>query len=146
MSDDYESLLDTGWEELPEVQILPEGEYLLKGRSASYKPGKGSSNPFFMFVYDVKDVEDLDPDGLKELGDYDVSNNKIFHRVWIENGADIKNINAFLAKHGVKSSTPREGLKDFKGSEVVAYLKQRHYTVNGEDREENVIDSVSPLS
>lgn len=148
MSDEtYESLLDRSWDEIPEVKALPVGSYRLRGRNASYKAGDGDKNPFFLFVYEVREpMDDVDEDALADLGpDYDVQENRVFHRIWVETGADMDGVRKHLAKHNVPlGGTIKDSLKAFKGTEVIAYLDQRVFENSaGETVTENNAKSFS---
>lgn len=133
MSEDasYEDILNQSWDDIPEIKPLPVGSYLLRGRNASYKPGKGDTSAYFMFVYSVKEpMSDVNDEELAELGNnYDVTENRIFHRIWVETGADMDAVRRHLVKHGVNTDGKSLGdsLKDFKGREIVAYLDTRTY-------------------
>ena len=118
---------------MPKVKTLPNGTYLLRGRNATYKKSteEGKSNTV-MFVYEPREaMNDVDVDLLAELGDdYDITENRIFPRIWIETGRDLDTVRNHLVKHGIDTSegTIGDSLKAFKGTEVMAYLEQRGYT------------------
>lgn len=133
MAENYEEILNRGWDEVPEVKVLPEGSWLLAGRNAAYKEPEGDSNPFLMFVYEPKEpMDDVDTDALDELGaDYDFSNNRLFFRMWLETSADWDKVRKHLVKHGIDvSGSIKDSLDAFKGTEIVSYLEQRSYTDN----------------
>lgn len=132
MSDNYEDILDRGWDEIPEVKPLPVGSWLLKGRNASYQPAKtADKSPSVLFVYEPKEpMDDVDEAGLADLGkDYEYGNNRIFFRKWIETSADWDQVRNHLTKHGVdvKGSSIKDTLAAFKGTEVIAYLNHRSF-------------------
>jgi hypothetical protein len=144
---DYLDIAQTSWDEIPEVQTLPNGTYRLKARSASFKePKEEGKNGSVLIVYTpTMAMDDVDEDQLAELAkdgnEYDLANNTIFHRIWIERPTDWKTVQKHIAKHGVdlKNKSLQEGLEALKGSEVLAYLSSRTFTDGaGETKEENV--------
>jgi hypothetical protein len=141
MSDNYEDILNRSWDEIPEVQALPVGSYLLRARNASYQPAKDADkSPVVLFVYQVKEpMDDVDTAELAALGDnYDIGENKIFHRMYVDDNAAWDAVRQHLAKHGISGGTIAESLKAFKGQEVIAYLSQRQYTdAAGEQKVQN---------
>lgn len=148
---DYADIVNKSWDAIPPVEILPVGSWLLRGQNATYQASKGESSPSVLFVYKVKEpMEDVDSEKLAALGDnYDVESNKIFTRFWIGDNSDWDKVRKHLAKHGVDTAgkSISDSLKEFKGTEVVAYLDQRTYTNNaGETQEDNVASNFTPLS
>lgn len=139
----YESILDRQWDDIPEVQVLPVGSWLLKGKNAVHMPAKSAdANESILFVYEPKEpMDDVDEVELKALGaDYDFAENRIYGRFWIETGRDLDSIRNHLEKHGVdtKGASIKDSLEAFKGTEVVAYLGTRNYTdASGELRTDN---------
>lgn len=142
MSDDYNEILDRSWDELPPVQLAPDGSYLLRGRNAAYIPGKDTSDKV-LFSYNVKaPLEDVDPDELAELGDYDITQNRVTYTMWVEDGADWDAVRKHMALHGMDLSdykSIRESIKAFRGFEIIAYLTANSYVVKstGETKTEN---------
>lgn len=145
----YAELLEKSWNEIPQVQVLPAGTYLLKCRGASFKePADG--NPYFMFVYEVVSaLDDVDPAALEELGsDYDLSSNRIYYKIWVETVTDLDKGRAHIAKHGVDttSGSPKESLKAVKGQLINAYLGIKHFTDRtGELRTDNDPIAFTPV-
>lgn len=139
---DYAEIAALSWENIPEPKVLPAGSYLLRGKNATYQPSKDADkSPSFLFVYGVKEpMDDVPAEDLEALGDgYDVENNQIFHRIWVETAVDFDKVRKHLELHGieVKGSIP-DTLKKFKGTQVVAYLKQRNFTdKSGANRVDN---------
>lgn len=127
---DYEDILNQSWDNIPQPKTLPEGSYLLKGRNASFQAGKEGQSNSFLFVYQVREaMDDVDADKLAELGaDYDMENNQVFHKVWVETSVDYDKVRKHLALHGIEAKgSIADTLKSFKGSQVIAYLKLRTY-------------------
>lgn len=146
----YEDLADMGWDDIPEPKLLPVGSWRLKARNATYKEGKGDSNPYFMFVYvPSAPLDDVDADKLIELGaDYDVSNNRIFHRMWVETASDFDAVRKHLAKHGIEleGKSVKETLAAFKGTEVIGAIGIKVFTDrSNEERQENVVEAFAPI-
>lgn len=149
---DYEDILSKSWDEIPEVQTLPVGSWLLRARNASYQaPKSADASPAVLFVYTAKEpMEDVDSEELSKLGDnYDISANRIFSRFFVQDAADWDNVRKHLAKHGIdtKGQSIEESLKQVKGREVIAYLGQRSFTTNaGETKEENTPSNFVPVA
>lgn len=148
---DYADIANLSWDEIQAPALLPVGSYLLKSRNASYQPSKEEGkSPTVMFVYQPKEaMEDVKSDELDELGaDYDISENKIFHRFYIEDGSSWDVVRKHLEKHGVTvEGGVLETLKKFKGTEVVAYLDQRSFTnkTTGAVVTQNVATEFAPV-
>ncbi len=83
MSNDYEQILNRSWDEIPVSQVLPVGTYRLKSGGATYMEAKeAGKNDCVLFPYTpVEPQEDVDADALAELGEYDITQNKVFFRV-----------------------------------------------------------------
>lgn len=131
----YEEILDTSWDDIPEVQLLPVGSWLLKVRNASFQPPKKEDqSASVLIVYTAKEpMDDVSDDELRALGeDYDFGENRLFQRFWYETGADKDNLRKHIEKHGVetKGLTLAESLKALKGMEVVAYVSQKSFQNN----------------
>lgn len=129
---DYTDILKKSWDEIPEAAALPVGSYLLKARNASFQPAKeADKNPVVLFVYAPKEaMDDVDTGALAALGEnYDIADNRIFKRFYIETNADWDNVRKHIVKHGVdlKGKSLEEGLTAVKGTEVIAYLDQSTY-------------------
>lgn len=128
---DYKDIAELSWEEIQEPKPLPVGTYLLKLTNAVFQPAKDESkSPTVMFVHKPKEaMDDVDTGELSALGaEYDIGENKIFTRIYIEDGSSWDQVRKLLAKHGVavKGSVP-ETLKNAKGAEVLGYLDQRSF-------------------
>lgn len=137
-----EEILDRSWDEIPQPKLLPVGSYLLKGRNASFVPGKDGQNDKALFFYVPKEaMDDVSESDIADLGaDYDYAANQIVYTIWLEGPKDWDNMRQHLAKHGVdtKGKSVKDSLKAFRGSEVVAYLNQRNFTNRaGENITEN---------
>lgn len=145
MTDSYEDIADRSWDEIPEEKTLPGGSWLLRGRSASYKPAKDdNSSPAILFIHTAKEpMDDVDDEELQALGaDYDIGQNRIFTRFYLETGRDYKRVRDFLEVHGVEID-PKKSIKEtlpaFKGTQAIAVLTSRSFTRNdGTTAEENV--------
>lgn len=151
MADSYASILDRQWDDVPTIQNLPVGSYVLRARNATHQPPKSEGgNESVLFVYDVQEaLDDVDVDELKDLGaNYDLSANRIFHRMWIESGSnrDLNAMRQHLGFHDIDvKDTIGESLKDFKGTEVVAYLVLDTYKSRGVERTDNKATSFTKV-
>jgi hypothetical protein len=139
---EYDAILSRSWDEIPESQTLPDGSYLLRGRNAAYVGGKGDNSPKVLFFFSVKEaMDDVDSEALAALGDdYDLSDNQIVATFWIEGNRSWNDVKEFLKKAGVetKGKSQQQSLKDFKGAEIISFLKARTYTNSiGEVKVEN---------
>jgi hypothetical protein len=143
-NESYEDIADRSWDDIPDEKLLPDGSWLLRGRNASYQPAKNDGNPSILFDYAAKEpMNDVDDGELAALGeDYDTSQNRIFHRIWLETGRDFKVARAFLELHGIEvdpTKSVKATLPAFKGTEIVAVLTTQTFTDNaGMTRENNV--------
>ena len=149
--DDYASIVDRSWDSIPPVELLPQGSWLLRGQNATYQAAKGDGSPSVLFVYKVKEpMDDVTAEDIEKLGqNYDVEANKIFTRFWIGDNSDWDKVRKHLAKHGVDTTgkSISDSLKEFKGTEIVAYLDQRSFQNNaGETQEDNVASNFTPVS
>lgn len=128
---DYAEIADLSWDNIQEPKALPVGTYLLKARNAVFQPSKeADKSPVVMFVYVPKEaMEDVKAEELEALGpDYDIAENKIFSRFYIEDGSSWDQVRKHLLKHGVEVSGKIEDtLKKVKGTEVLAYLEQNTF-------------------
>lgn len=150
MSEDYAEIANRSWDEIPEVQTLPVGSWLLKARNAVYMPAKGDASPRILFFYTAKEpMDDVDDVALNQLGDdYDYADNDIVSTFWVERNKDWDAVRSHLAKHGIDASgkTVPETLKAFKGTEVIAVLGTKTYTTGaGELKEENTASSFAAV-
>lgn len=129
---DYADIANLSWDEIQETKPVPVGTYLLKLSNAVFQPSKEEGkSPKVMFVHSVKEaMDDVDADELAELGEgYDVTENKVFTTVFIEDGSSWGKVKSILAKHGVEvSGNVQESLKKAKGSEVLGYLTKNRFT------------------
>ena len=147
----YESLLKQTWGEIPDKKTLPVGSWRLRGRNASFKEAVDDLSASFMFVYaPVEALDDVSPEGLAELGDdYEVSNNRIFAKFWVETSVDFDAVRKHLAKHGnnvADDLSIEETLKAFKDTEIISYLDVKTYTNRaGEEVEDNDAKSFAPV-
>jgi len=151
MSDNYEDILNQSWDQIPEAQTLPVGSYLLRGRNASYQPAKDADkSPVVLFVYQPKEpMDDVNEEELAALGEnYDIADNKIFVRFYVDDNAQWDVVRNHLIKHGIdpKGKSIADSLKAFKGTEVIAYLDQRQYTnAAGEQVTQNDAKQFAPV-
>ena len=140
-NESYEDLMERSWDEIPEAMVVPVGTYRLRGIRAKFMPAKGDKNDCFLFVYAPKEAwNDVDADELAALGDYDITQNRCYARLWVETAKDWDNVRNHLKKHGVDPAgrSIKESLTAFEGTEVIAWLDQRSYTNSvGENETEN---------
>lgn len=150
----YEDLLKGSWGEIPEVKLLPVGTYLLRCRNVSFvAPKTDEGNPAVMFVYEVREaMDDVDQDALDELGsDYNVSENQIFERIWLERGADWDKLRKHILKHGIVEAdiadmSPDASFKLVKGKDVYGLVTQRQFKDKaGASRVENAVSAFTAL-
>lgn len=128
----YEDILNTLWDAIPEPEVLPGGSWLLRAKGAKYFPAGEDTSARVMFIYGAKEpMQDVDESALKalEAKNYDVSSNRIFFTVWIEDGASWQTVRNHLKKHGIDlaGKSPQQSLKEVRGKEVVAFLDTRTY-------------------
>lgn len=146
---DYASILNTSWSEIPEVQLLPSGSWKMRCRGATHMPPKtADQSPQVAFVYEaIEPMEDVDDDALQALGsDYNYEDNRIFSRFWFKTGADKQNVRNHIAKHGIDPNdySVSESLKAVKGRDVIAVVGTETYkSKSGEMITQNVIKAFS---
>lgn len=156
-NDDYESIGDTSWDDIPEVKPLPKGPWMLQGKNAKRMKGRDAddgreaSSPYVLFFYKaVEPLAEVDDAELAALGDdYDVKTNDLSYRIYIETKADYRKVLSHLAKHGIVPQTNEETgkmesidatLKRFAKSDVIGVLDQRTFTdKSGDLRTDNTI-------
>lgn len=145
MPDDYEDILNRSWDDIPEPQLLPDGNWRLKLRNATYQEAKSADkSPVVLFVYTpVEPLDDVDADRLEELGaEYDFTLNRLFQRFYVENGRDWATVKRHVAKHGVDTTgrSIKESLEVLKGSTIIGFLAATTYTnAAGEQVRDNEI-------
>lgn len=147
---DYTDILKTSWDEVPEPKTLPVGSYLLRGSNISFQKAKEEGkNPTVMMVFQPKEaMDDVSQDELQALGaNYEVAENSIFHRVYIERKSDWDKVRKILVKMGVPlEGSLEESFKHFRGAEVIGYLDVNNYTdKDGNAKTQNVIKEFAPL-
>ncbi len=148
MSDNYEDLLNRTRAETPTMETLPVGSYRLKSRGARFTPAKeDGKNDSVMFIYAAMEaMDDVDPDALAALGDYDISQNKLFFRVWIESEADWGAFWSHVDKHGElglgADASRKEAMEAIKGAEIIAWLDQRSF----QNKAGDMVDTNDPVS
>ena len=129
---DYADIADLSWDNIQEPKVLPVGSYLLKLRNAVFQPAKeADKSPVVMFVHVPKEaMDDVDTSELEALGtEYDIAENKLFTRIYIEDGSSWDQVRKLLSKHGIEAKGKiEETLKAAKGAEVIGYLDQRAFT------------------
>lgn len=149
---DYNDLLNTAWDEIPEIKLLPTGSYLLKGKNASFQaPKQEGQNAKVLFFYIPVDAIEVDAEALAELGDdYDISENQVVYTIWIENSGDWNKVREHLAKHGIEDGSQSIGdslKKSFRGTQVVGHIDIDTYTPKGggETRIQNKVDNFAAV-
>lgn len=129
---DYAEIANLSWDEIQDTKPVPNGTYLLRGSNAVFQPSKeADKSPAVMFVHTVKEaMADVDAAELAELGDnYDVTENKVFTKVFIEDGSSWKKVQSILNKSGIETTGKvLDDLKKVKGSEVLGYLTKDRFT------------------
>lgn len=129
---DYADIADLSWDNIQEPKVLPVGTYLLKLRNAVFQPSKEEGkSATVMFVHVPKEpMSDVVSDELEALGsEYDIGENKLFTRIYIEDGSSWDQVRKLLQKHGVEPKGKiEESLKKAKGAEVLGYLNQNTFT------------------
>ncbi len=135
MDDDYEDVLKRTRAETPTSKQLPVGSWRLKhSGTAKYIVAKDSDkNDSVLFVYSAMEpLDDVDVEELSALADYDITMNKMFFRVWIENETDWAAFWAHVDKHGELGLGPdasrKEAMDAVKGAEIIAWLDQNSFT------------------
>lgn len=134
---DYQELLKKSWDELPKPKLLPVGSWGLRGRNAAFVEAKeeGKNSKVIFFYQATGPMEDVSETELEALGaDYDFAINDLTFTVWVESAADFrKKVEPHLAKHAgwTPGANPQEGLKNFKNSEVVAFVGEKTFTRDG---------------
>lgn len=146
---DYEDIMTESWDDIPTDKLLPVGSYRLRCTNVSYVKAKAvDANDAFLFIYSVVSSEaDVDQDELDLLGDYDLTEKKVFFRAWVESAADFDAVRKHMKKHGIDPSgrTVKETIDELKGTEVIAYLDLRTFTNNlGETVQENSPKQFAP--
>lgn len=141
---DYADIANLSWDEIQETKPVPEGSYLLRGSNAVFQPSKEEGkSPAVMFVHSVKEpMDDVSVSELEELGaDYDLTENKTFTKVFIEDGSSWMKVKSILEKHGIKTSGKvLDDLKKVKGAEVIGHLKKdRFVRADGSPGENNKV-------
>lgn len=137
MSGDYDDLLNRTWEEIPQEQVLPVGDWLLKGQNAAFiKPKDESQSPKVLFSYTAQQPVEVDEDELNELSEsgYDIEITKLSFTIFINDASSWHDVKAHLEAHGLtmegKIFDDKGKLafnKAFRKSQVVAYLEQDHW-------------------
>ena len=131
MSGDFEALLDSSFEAVPEPKPIPVGTWKLKGVAAKTKEGTTAEDANkVMFVYKpVEPQEDVDED---EVAAEDWKGESCFQTFDIAKASDMKQVERHLAKHGISTegTTIKKALAEFtkKKPEVYAEVSHRGYT------------------
>lgn len=147
---DYSDIANLSWDNIQEPKVLPVGSYLLRLSNAVFQPAKDADkSPVVMFVHTPKEaMSDVDADEIDALGDgYDISENKLFTRIFIEDGSSWAKVRAILGKHGVEvTGDVGESLKKAKGAEVIGYLNQQRFKrKDGTTGESNNVTEFAPV-
>lgn len=143
---DYADIANLSWDEIQVPHPAPVGTYLLKGSNAVFQPAKEEGqNPVVMFVHTIKEaMDDVSSSELADLGEgYDLSENKVFTRLFIEDGSSWMKVKDILVKSGVAlSKNVQDDLKKVKGSEVLGYLTiDRFKRKDGSAGENNKVET-----
>lgn len=148
--DEYADILKRSWDDIPKPQLLPNGSWRLKVKNAKCMPAASADkNPFALIVYSpMEPLADVDEDAIAELDGYDVSQNRIFNRIWLETAADWDGLRNHIRKHGIDTGgrSPEDTLKALKGTEIIAFLDRETFTNGaGEVQEQNVASKFAPV-
>ena len=154
MVESYDDILDRSFDDLQDDKTLPGGLWVLRLRNAHFMTPReeGQSAQVLFFYHPIEPTDDVDQDELDALGDdYDVTENQIVFKVWIDGNRAWKDLMRHLKKHsGVDwdAGSIREVLKTgVKGSEVVSRLGERTYeNTFGELVTENVASDFRALA
>ncbi len=147
MTESYEETLNRTRAETPTLQLLPVGSYRLKHTGkAKFLEAKDDKNDCVMFIYSAMEpLDDVDAEELAALGDYDISMNTMFFRVWIEKATDWADFWTHVDKHGVvlgPDATLKEGMDAVKGSEIIAWLDQSTF----QNKAGDMVDTNDPVN
>lgn len=129
----YNDLMKTAWKDIPVAQVLPNGTWGLRCKSASFKPAReeGKADVILIVYEAVAPMEDVSEDALAELGEgYDYTMKPIFHRVWVKDQQDMDKFRNLLAKHNIDTNDYEnaiEAMKALKGTSVKGFLSQSTY-------------------
>lgn len=128
----YAEIANLSWDEIQDTKPVPDGTYLLKGNNAVFQPAKqDDQNPVVMFVHTVKEaMDDVKVEELEALGaEYDLTENKVFTRIFIEDGSSWKKVKDILNKSDIETTGKiLDDLKKVKGSEVLGFLNTDRFT------------------
>lgn len=138
MSDNYDEILNRTWEEVPELQLLKTGGWLVKGRSvALIRPKDEGKSLKVLFGFKAEQPVSVAQDLLDEMGDYDFTANDLNYTMYVETAADWDKVRKFLDIFGVEvdkkkpiidSATGKLSFsKDFQGREAIAEISERSY-------------------
>lgn len=157
---DYDSILQEGWAELPEDPLLPDGSYRFKclGAPKVMPPRSADQSATVMFplvaIEAMDDVDDAALDALR-ADNIDIGDITVFHKIWLKKPSDWRRMEALIEKLGVNPlDYPKENggkaasLKACKGQEVIGYVTTRVFTdkQSGEPRQENDIKSFTAVT
>jgi len=145
MDNDYNDVMNKGWDELPETQLTPRGTYRLKARSVAevLPKEKGASGKVLVTYTPVEAMDDVDEAAMQafEAAGLDVRDQEIVVTFWLGKVKDWHRLKAHIALHGVDLSqfrdNKRDALKAMKGCEIMATVQPRKFTVNKEERVED---------
>lgn len=150
---DFNDLLKKGWGEVPTKKLLPVGTYVVKCESVTYKAAaEEGKNAVVMAVFSAKEaLDDVDADELTALlaDDYDISANKLFYRIWIEDATSFNRVGALLTDLGVDMAeiSIEESFKKAKGHEITAFVTQRTFKArSGESETSNDITQFAAIT
>jgi len=131
--EDLGNILDRSWDDMPEVQLLPNGTYTLAVRNIAYMAPKdaGQNGKVVAFFIPKTPLSDVDEDKLAGLGaDYDITENEVTATFWIERNRDWQPVKDLLKALGVDTDgqTFKESFKAARKKEVNGYVDTRSYT------------------
>lgn len=143
MTDNYAEILNRSWDEIPEPKLIPTGSWLLRGNNVGYFPAKeeGKSSRVAFFYTPKEAMDDVSEEELAQLGaDYDLADSDVVKQFFINRNKDWDAVRKHLELHGIdtKGKSQDETFKEFKGSEVIAYVGTRTYVdSSGVTKEQN---------
>lgn len=133
---DYEDLLNKSWDEIPDPQNLPSGQWHVKGTNAALvKPREEGQSLKVLLTFRAVRPVNVAEDLLEEMGDYDFTANDLQYTQYIEGAADLAKLRKLLAKSfgievegGIIDGNGKLSFaKAFRDAEAIAEIGERSY-------------------